>query len=191
MINDISGTDLTRIGSNLAANGGGDDAAADNVMVNATQGDDVVVVNGGNRTADVLGLPAAISVTGAAPGTDRVTVNSLAGNDVIDASQVAADTALLTLNGGDNDDVLIGGAGNDTILGGAGDDVLLGGPGADILDGGTGDNVVIDSAAAAANKLAPSGQEWLSTHASTVDGKTVLDLGSRTVTLPQAQLSQL
>jgi Ca2+-binding RTX toxin-like protein len=95
------------------------------------------------------------------------------------------------LSGGANDDVLIGGAGDDTILGGAGDDVLLGGPGADILDGGDGDDVEIDGAAAARLAQGPDGQDWLATHASTVDGKTVLDLGSRTVTLPQAQLSQL
>ena len=41
-VNDLSGTDLTRINSNLAASGGGDDAAADNVVVNATNGGDVV-----------------------------------------------------------------------------------------------------------------------------------------------------
>ena len=87
--------------------------------------------------------------------------------------------------------MIIGGAGADTLLGNAGDDVLLGGPGADVLDGGDGDDVEIQGADAA--RLAPNsaGQDWLATHASTVDGKTVLDLGSRTVTLPQAQLGQL
>ena len=89
------------------------------------------------------------SVTGAAAGNDRVTVNALGGDDVIDASGVAAGSALLTLNGGAGDDVLIGGAGDDTMLGGDGDDVLLGGPGTDILDGGAGDNVEIQGAAAA------------------------------------------
>ncbi len=38
VVNDISGTDLTRIGANLAAAGGGDDLAADTVVVNATAG---------------------------------------------------------------------------------------------------------------------------------------------------------
>ncbi len=178
VVNDISGTDLAGTVTDLAAN----------VVVNANQGDDVAVHAGQTGTTDLTGLPAKITVTGAGPGNDRVTVNTLAGDDVVDASGLHADAALLTLNGGDGDDVLIGGEGNDTITGGAGDDVLLGGPGADVL-GGEGDDIQIDAAAAQVNKSAPSEQEWLSTHAGTVDGKTVLDLGSRTVTLPQAQLS--
>ena len=74
---------------------------------------------------------------------DRLTVNALAGDDVVEASALAADAIQLTADGGDDDDVLIGGAGNDGLNGGAGDDVLLGGPGVDVLDGGLGDNVVI------------------------------------------------
>ena len=192
VVNDVSGTGLRDVGTDLAAVGGADDLSADNVIVNATGDDDVVLLNGQNGTANVLGLRAAVAVTGAASGTDRVTVNTLAGDDVVDAAGVAASSALLTLSGGANDDVLIGGAGADTILGNAGDDVLLGGPGVDVLDGGDGDDIEIDGANAAA-RLAQNagGQDWLASHATTVDGKTVLDLGSRTVTLPQAQLSQL
>jgi Ca2+-binding RTX toxin-like protein len=52
---------------------------------------------------------------------------------------------LLTLDGGDNDDVLIGGDGNDTLLGGNGDDVLLGSGGIDVLDDGPGDDIAIQS----------------------------------------------
>ncbi len=191
VVNDISGTDLDRVVTDLAAVGGGDDVAADNVVVNATQGDDVAVVQGAGRSADVLGLAAVVAVRGAAPGSDRVTVNAQGGDDVVDAAGVNAGAALLALGGGEGDDVLIGGAGDDTITGGPGDDVLLGGPGADILDGGPGDDVEIDAAAAARLAAGTTGQDWLAAHASSVDGKTVLDLGTRTVTLPQAQLSQL
>ena len=67
----------------------------------------------------------------------------LRGDDVIEASGLAAGAIQLTANGGDGDDVLIGGDGNDTLIGDAGDDVLIGGLGLDILDGGPGDNVVI------------------------------------------------
>ena len=70
-------------------------------------------------------------------------VNALAGDDVVDASGLAAGAIQLTADGGDGDDVLIGRAGNDTLLGGAGDDVLIGGPGQDILDGGPGNNILI------------------------------------------------
>ena len=74
---------------------------------------------------------------------DRIVINGLGGDDVIEASGLTG--MLLTANGGDGDDVLIGSAGNDTLTGGAGDDVLIGGPGLDILDGGPGDNILIQS----------------------------------------------
>ena len=50
--------------------------------------------------AQVSGLSARVSVTGATAGSDRVTVNALAGDDVIDASATAASAPLLTLDGG-------------------------------------------------------------------------------------------
>ena len=55
---------------------------------------------------------------------------------MVDASGLSADSALLTLDGGADDDVLIGGDGDDVLLGGPGDDVLIGGPGNDTIDGG-------------------------------------------------------
>lgn len=190
-VGDVSGTGLVRVGSHLAATGGGDDAAPDNIVVNATNGGDVVTVTGQNRVAEVSGLAARVTVDGSGPGTDRVTVNAQDGDDVVDAAGVAAGAVLLTLSGGGGNDVLIGGAGDDTIVGGANDDVLLGGPGADVLDGGAGDDVEIQGTDAARLTADTAAQNWLATHASTVDGKTVLDLGERTVTLPQAQVSQL
>src|SRR4051794_17052448 len=148
-VNDMSGTDLTEVTDDE----GGEDNAADNVIANATPGDDVVSISGGAGSAQVNGLAAQVAVTNASATTDRLTVNGLAGDDVLDASAVTAGAPLLTLGGGDGDDILLGGAGNDTLLGQAGDDVLIGGPGQDILDGGTGENVVIDSFAAGANFL--------------------------------------
>ena len=93
--------------------------------------------------SSVLGLAAQVNITGAEAANDRLTVNALAGDDVVDASGLAAAAIALAADGGDGDDVLIGGAGNDTLLGGAGDDILIGGPGQDILDGGPGDNILI------------------------------------------------
>ena len=106
-----------------------------------------------------------------------LTVNALAGDDVVDASGLAADRGPAHRDGGDGDDVLIGGAGNDTLLGGAGDDVLLGGPGTDILDGGPGDNVVIQSVA--------SGQTFMARHARVVKGKTSSRWTARRGALPR------
>jgi Ca2+-binding RTX toxin-like protein len=84
-----------------------------------------------------------VNITGAEAANDGLTVNAVAGDDVVEGSGLSADAIQLTANGGDGDDVLIGGAGNDTLLGGNGDDVLIGGAGNDILDGGPGNNTVI------------------------------------------------
>jgi Ca2+-binding RTX toxin-like protein len=191
VVNDLSGTDVTNVATNLAATGGADDASADNVVVNATNGDDVATITGAGTSSQVAGLAALVSVTGSGSG-DRLTVHALAGDDVLDASAAAAGAMLLTLDGGDGDDVLIGGAGADVLLGGAGDDVLIGGPGADTLDGGPGDNVVLDSLAAnAVTSATVATKGWLQAHARTVRGKTVLTTGGEARALPRATLAQL
>lgn len=143
VIGDLSGTDVTSVTTDLSATGGVDDAQADTVTVDGTNGSDTAVLTGQPSDLQVVGLATRVTVTGASAATDSVVVRGLAGDDVIDASGVAAGSALVTLDGGVDDDVLIGGAGNDTLLGGDGDDVLIGGPGQDVLDGGSGDNVVI------------------------------------------------
>ncbi|HEV7266636.1 MAG TPA: calcium-binding protein [Falsiroseomonas sp.] len=141
VINDLSGTDVTEINLNLAASGGAGDGQVDTVIVNATNGDDVVVVFGDAGGVTVLGLSFTLNLTGF-EAQDRLVVNLLGGDDVLDASGLAAVLAL-TADGGDGADVLIGGDGADVLLGGLGDDVLLGGPGLDILTGGAGDNIII------------------------------------------------
>jgi Ca2+-binding RTX toxin-like protein len=192
VVNDLSGTDIVNVVADLNAAGGGDDGQPDDVIVNGTNGDDVAVITGTGSAAQVAGLSALVSVSGTIAGSDRLTVNGLAGADVVDASELSADSTLLTLDGGDGDDVLIGGQGNDVLLGGAGDDVLIGGPGADTIDGGPGDNVVLDALSANPVSSATSaGQEWLTRHARTVDGKTVLDVGGRARTLPRADLPEI
>jgi Ca2+-binding RTX toxin-like protein len=145
IVNDLAGTDTTAINVNLAGALGGDngDAQLDTVIVNATNGDDAVVVMGNAGGATVLGLAAVVNIAVAETANDRLTVNLLAGEDVLDASGLSATGAPLTGDGGDNDDVLTGGDGADVLLGGLGDDVLIGGLGIDILDGGLGDNIVI------------------------------------------------
>ena len=148
VVNDLSGTDVTDVVADLAALGGGDDGQPDNVVANATNGDDAVTVTGAGSNLQVSGLPALLSVSGAGAATDRLTVNALAGDDVVDASGLSSGSALLTEDGGAGDDVLIGGDGGDTLFGGADDDVLIGGPGLDTLNGGPGDNVLIQDSGA-------------------------------------------
>jgi Ca2+-binding RTX toxin-like protein len=191
-VGDLSGTDLTEVNTNLAAAGGAGDAAADSVIVNGTNGDDVAIVAGDAAGTSVFGLAARVNVTGAEAANDRLTVRTLAGDDVADASELSASAVKLTLDGGDDDDILLGGAGDDVLLGGNGDDVLLGGEGTDTIDGGPGDNIVIQGLVADPVTSATSvGEEWLTTHGRTVEGKTVLDVGGKERTLPRADLAQL
>jgi Ca2+-binding RTX toxin-like protein len=192
VINDLSGTDVIHVVANLAGVGGGDDGASDNVVVNGTNGDDVVTVTGAGTDAQVAGLPALVTVSGGIAGNDRLTVNAQGEGDVVDASFVAAGSIQLTENGGDGDDVLIGGDGNDVLLGGGGDDVLIGGPGVDTLDGGDGDDIVIQGASLdTATSATVAGKNWLATHARIVNGTTVLDVGGKEWPLPRADLSRL
>ena len=144
-VNDLGGTDMSSVNADLAGAAGGGDGAADRVIVDGTGGDDVVTLASGAAdpgSLQVLGLFALVDVANAEAG-DTVTVSTLAGDDVIQASGVLVGAPGLTLDGGDGDDVLIGGAGDDTLLGGIGDDVLIGGPGLDTLDGGPGNNILI------------------------------------------------
>jgi Ca2+-binding RTX toxin-like protein len=144
-VNDLSGTDLTELDVNLASAGGAGDAQPDTVIVNATSGDDVVVVAGDSTGVAVLGLAAQVNLTGMEPAIDRLTINARAGDDVVEASGLSAGAIGLTADGGDGDDVLIGSAGNDTLLGSAGDDVIIGGAGTDVIDGGDGSDIEIQS----------------------------------------------
>jgi Ca2+-binding RTX toxin-like protein len=86
-------------------------------------------------------------------GSDNVTLSGLtlptivdagAGHDVVNASALTVDVALLggsgndTLTGGSAGDRIEGGGGNDTLSGGAGNDLLLGGDDFDVIDPGAG-----------------------------------------------------
>jgi Ca2+-binding RTX toxin-like protein len=142
-VNDVTGTGLSEIQTDLAGQSTRDDGAQDQVVVNGTDGSDVIAVGGEGGKVSVTGLAATVDITNANPTQDQLLVNGLAGDDVINGGTLAADAIQFHADGGDGNDVLIGGAGNDTLAGGAGDDVLNGGPGQDVLDGGTGNNVVI------------------------------------------------
>jgi Ca2+-binding RTX toxin-like protein len=141
-IGDLSGTDVSEININLAVPGGGGDGQPDTIVINATNDDDVVLVFGDNGGVSVVGLHTRVNITGFDVTNDRIEISTLDGDDVVEASGLAANL-LLTANGGNGDDVLIGGNGNDTLSGGDGDDVLIGGPGQDILNGAPGNDILI------------------------------------------------
>ena len=87
----------------------------------ATNGDDVIVINQVDESSVVMGLK----------GNDTITGSD--GNDLISGNQ--GNDSLLGLEG---NDWLRGGKGNDTLIGGMGDDYLIGDHGTDILTGGAG-----------------------------------------------------
>ena len=87
----------------------------------ATDGDDVIVINQVDESSVVMGLK----------GNDEITGSD--GNDLIAGNQ--GNDYLLGLEG---NDWLRGGKGNDKLIGGMGDDYLIGDHGTDILEGGAG-----------------------------------------------------
>jgi Ca2+-binding RTX toxin-like protein len=141
-VGDLTKTDVTKVNIDLGANGA-PDGSADTIIINATNAEDVITLVNNNGVITVSGLAEEVNISHF-DANDRIVINGLGGDDVIQASGLTG--ILLTESGGDGADVLIGGNGDDTILGGAGDDVLIGGPGNDILDGGTGNNILIQSA---------------------------------------------
>ena len=144
-VHNLAGTDVSRVNvdeSSPAGSGIGD-GAADQVIVEGTNGADAITAVGANGSTRVGGLSAAVTIAGAEPANDTLSINALDGNDRVDAIGLAASAGKLTIDGGNGNDLLFGGGGDDVLTGGAGDDLLVGGPGQDVLDGGTGNNILI------------------------------------------------
>jgi len=142
-VGDLSGTAVTEVNLDLSNGAGAGDGSADTVTVTGTAGADVISVAGDANGVSVNGLHARVNITGSEAANDRLVVEAGDGDDVVEASALAAGAIQLTANGGKGDDVLIGSQGNDALNGGVGDDVLIGGLGLDVLDGGPGNNIVI------------------------------------------------
>jgi Ca2+-binding RTX toxin-like protein len=135
----MTGTDLTKVGVNLATDGGGD-GQPDNVIVDATNGPDVVVVSTALGPPGVVNLAAATTISGAEPDRDRLTVRGLGGEDTFDARPLPANLIGLTLDGGLAADLFLGSPGADVFRGGDGDDVALMGNGNDTFEWVPGDD---------------------------------------------------
>ena len=58
--------------------------------------------------ASILGLVAQVNITLVKPGLERLTVNALAGDDVVAASGLSADAIQFAADGGAGGDVLTG-----------------------------------------------------------------------------------
>jgi Ca2+-binding RTX toxin-like protein len=143
-VRDLSGTDATQLNLDLASvpGSGVGDGSNDAVIVQGTEGADVITLSMENGALVVDGLASRIVIAGFELG-DQIQVFGMGGDDVIDAVGILAGGPSLIFDGGDGDDVLLGGDGNDLMFGSAGDDVLIGGLGQDVLDGGSGNNILI------------------------------------------------
>ncbi len=164
-VGNLAGTDVRRTNLDLSnPSGGTGDGAADNVIVNGTNGADNIALVGSNGFVRIGGLQAVVNVLGAEAANDTLTINSLAGADTIDASGAAAGVIGLVLNGGDDADRLVGSQGNDLINGGKGNDLaLMGGgddtfvwnpgDGSDTVEGQDGNDTMVFNGADAAEKM--------------------------------------
>src|SRR5262249_50526470 len=142
-VNDLTGTDVNQVAIDLGSppGSGTGDGQADTVVINATEGDDVITLTNNNGVISVTGLATEVTISGFDAALDRIVINGLGGDDVITASGLTG--IQLTANGGEGDGVLVGSPGNAILTGGQGDDVLIGGGGKDVLDGGPGNNVIL------------------------------------------------
>ncbi|HEY7188653.1 MAG TPA: calcium-binding protein, partial [Vicinamibacterales bacterium] len=142
-VNDLSGTDMTEVNVNLAGTIGGTagDGAADVVIVNASNGGDVVNVVGAGTSVSVVGLAARTNVTNSEGANDSLVINGLGGDDSITATALPAGVTKLTIDGGAGDDTILGSQGADNLIGGDGDDFVFGDNGNDLALLGAGDDV--------------------------------------------------
>ncbi|MGF6226685.1 Ca2+-binding RTX toxin-like protein [Inquilinus ginsengisoli] len=140
-VNDMTGTDVTRVKVDLEGilGGGTGDGQADVVTVNGSAAVETVTLSQSGTAVVTTGLAAQI-VVDHAESADRLVINGLAGNDRIDARPLAAPPLALTIDGGAGNDTLFGGAGADLLLGGDGDDIVFGGLGNDVALLGAGND---------------------------------------------------
>ena len=164
VIGDLSGTDVTQIDLDLRGPNGGGDGAADTITVTATNGADVLGVAGDAAGISVFGLQASVNIFFPEAANDRLILNGLDGDDVINASALEAGAVQLTINGGRGEDIIIGseggdvingGDGNDTALMGGGDDTFVWNPGDDndTLEGQDGTDTMLFNGAVIAEKI--------------------------------------
>ena len=100
-LNDLSGTDVGAVNLDLAATLGGatGDGAADNVVVNATNGVDTVFIEGAADGLTVTGLAPAVQILHAEFANDRLDINTLAGDDRVDADGLQIGVIQLFVDG--------------------------------------------------------------------------------------------
>ena len=126
-------------GSDVMNGGKGYDTAVAN---GSDTGGDEFVITGGEGHVDFQRVnfgPFSLDIS----NTERMVVNGLGGDDIVNASELEAGTVKLKVYGGEGNDTITGSQGDDFLHGGNGDDLLIGGPGADVMKGGAGKDTMV------------------------------------------------
>ncbi len=135
----------------LAAIGALTIPAAAGATVTSDVNNNVLTVNS-DDAADTITLTAAggvLTVNGTATTLQandnaQIVVNANGGNDIVDASALAAaNYGSLMVNGGAGDDLVTGGIDQDNLKGDPGDDRLIGFKGGDTVSGGDGNDAMV------------------------------------------------
>ena len=142
-VNDLSGTDVVKLDGDLAGtlDGAAGDAQSDTVIVNGTNGDDIIDVVGAGASASVLGLAAQVNIANSEGANDALVINALGGDDGVTATTLPAGVIKLTIDGGAGEDDILGSQGADVFLGGDNGDFVFGDNGNDVAFMGAGDDV--------------------------------------------------
>src|SRR6266700_3746224 len=100
-VNDLSGTDVSSVNVDLAGALGGatGDGQPDRVVVNATNNDDTVKVNGDATEVTAKGLDPLVAIFHPEAANDRLEINTLAGTDTVDSAGLAAGAIQLFVDG--------------------------------------------------------------------------------------------
>jgi hypothetical protein len=147
-VGDMPGAELTQVGVNF----GGADGQTDTAIATATNNPETINVIP-TATGASVALAPTTSVSGAELGRDTLTVNALAGDDVVNASTVPPGLVGLVLQGGLGGDIFIGSPGADLFQGGDGNDTGLMGAGDDTFTWNPGDDNDIVEGQAGADRL--------------------------------------
>jgi Ca2+-binding RTX toxin-like protein len=100
-VNDLNGTDVGTVNVDLAGTLGGatGDGQADRVVLNGTNGDDTIKVSGDATEVNAKGLVPTVGILHPEVANDRLEINTLAGNDTVDSSGLAAGAIQLFVDG--------------------------------------------------------------------------------------------
>jgi Ca2+-binding RTX toxin-like protein len=100
-VNDLTGTDVKEFNVDLAGTLGGTegDGQADRVIVNGTDGNDTIHVDGNAGGVRVNGLAPTIRVFHSEAANDRLEINTLAGADTVNAAALEAGAIQLFVDG--------------------------------------------------------------------------------------------